>query len=198
MRAVWARCVMGLLLAGCASTKPFQAEPEPAMPPAVDAKATAEAPAMTAESAQSVKYVDPVNGFTIERPDPSWVFRAGEELSTETIVVPLVITNADKGAQVVVQVAPSVATPNQFAERLTTGLKTRAGFATSEIQPIPLAEGAVGFDFEVGDQVVGRVAILEGAAGRVYVLLATWPRGSTEGVSSDVDRILASMKATRE
>jgi len=40
----------------------------------------------------------------------------------------------------------------------------------------------------------GRVAIVEGTAGRVYVLLATWPRGSPEAVEADVDRILGSMK----
>ncbi|MGC4117023.1 MAG: hypothetical protein QM765_21165 [Myxococcales bacterium] len=157
----------------------------PAMP-AVDPK--------TAAKDHGTTFVDRENGFTIGRPGRAWKFRPGEAMNTENIVVPLVMSDESTGAQVVVQVAPAVASPAQFAERLTSGLKSREGFATSEVQPIPLADGAVGFDFLVGDQVHGRVAIIEGSAGRVYVLLATWPRGSPEGVETDVDFILGSMK----
>lgn len=183
MRTAWvaALCVA---LAGCAGSK------------AASKTETAPSAQAQPEAAPEQKtYVDAEKRFVIQRPDGDWKFRPGAELSTESIEVPVVVTNADKGAQVVVQVAPAVATPTQFAERLTVGLRTRAGFETSEIQPIPLAEGAVGFDFDVADQVHGRVAILEGGEGRVYVLLATWPQDAPAAVEKDIDSILASMKA---
>lgn len=139
-------------------------------------------------------FIDREHGFTIARPEQGWTFKPGEDLNTENIVVPLIVAEPSTGAQVVVQVAPAVASPTQFAERLTTGLQSRAGFSTSEVKPIPLADGAVGFDFEVGEQVFGRVAVLEGRGGRVYVLLATWPRNSPTSVEQDVDHILKSIK----
>ena len=163
------------------------AEPLPAMP-AVDPK--------TAAKDHGATFVDRENGFTIGRPGKAWKFRPGESLNTDNIVVPLVVTDEGSGAQVVVQVAPAVASPAQFAERLTSGLQSREGFSTGEVQPIPLSDGAVGFDFLVGDQVHGRVAIVEGSAGRVYVLLATWPRGSPVGVETEVDFILGSMRTS--
>lgn len=173
-------------LAGCAGSKAASK---------TETAPTAEVQPQPAPAPQQKTYVDAEKRFEIQRPDGDWTFRPGAELSTESIEVPVVVTNSTKGAQVVVQVAPAVATPTQFAERLTVGLRTRAGFETSEIQPIPLAEGAVGFDFDVADQVHGRVAILEGGEGRVYVLLATWPQDAPAGVEKDIDSILASMKA---
>jgi hypothetical protein len=217
--------VAALALAGCAGHKAVRGEPADPMegaqdpqkpapeipeadeagPPDAKALPGAEpstAPALpavdpkTAAKDHGATFVDRENGFTIGRPGNGWKFRPGEALNTENIVVPLVVTDEGSGAQVVVQVAPAVASPAQFAERLTSGLQSREGFATSEVQPIPLAEGAVGFDFLVGDQVHGRVAIVEGTAGRVYVLLATWPRGSPEGTETEVDFILGSMKTS--
>ncbi|MBI5549711.1 MAG: hypothetical protein HY901_37975 [Deltaproteobacteria bacterium] len=209
-KAAWAVAVAawaGLSLAACAGPKavgPGGAEqrevgpadqkaaaaPEGEAPPRVDPK--------TAGKDHGASFVDRENGFTITRPRECWSFKPGEELNTENIVVPVIIADADSGAQVVVQVAPAVASPAQFAQRLTTGLQSRDGFSTGEVQPIPLAEGAVGFDFTVGDQVHGRVAIVEGSAGRVYVLLATWPRGSPHAVEQDVDDILGSMRTSQE
>lgn len=193
-KALWVAGGSVVFVLACASTQASKkVEAEPALP-----QESPTPPAAKVEPAAQVadlKYVDDENGFEIERPNPEWSFRSGEELSTESIAVPLVVANGEKGAQVVVQVAPAVATPAQFAERLTEGLTSRAGFETSEIKPIPLAEGAVGFDFDVGEQVHGRVAILEGAEGRVYVLLATWPQSAPGEVEREVDQILGSMKA---
>ncbi|HTP29497.1 MAG TPA: hypothetical protein VMK12_28005, partial [Anaeromyxobacteraceae bacterium] len=152
----------------------------------------------TAAKDRGNRFVDRENGFSIARPRDSWSFRAGEDLNTENIVVPVIVSDSTSGAQVVVQVAPAVASPSQFAQRLTSGLQSRVGFSTGEVQSIPLAEGAVGFDFQVGQQVRGRVAIVEGSDGRVYVLLATWPRGAPASVEQDVDRILGSIKTSAE
>ena len=192
-KAGWAALGSVVFLWACASTQPKRVETEPTLD--LEASAAAAAPLEPVAQVDEARYVDPENGFEIEKPTSEWSFRSGEELSTESIAVPLVVANSDKGAQVVVQVAPAVATPAQFAERLTEGLTSRAGFETSAVKPIPLAEGAVGFDFEVGDQVHGRVAILEGTQGRVYVLLATWPQGAPGGVEGEIDAILGSMKA---
>jgi ABC-type amino acid transport substrate-binding protein len=184
--------VVGVALAGCASTKANTSQEPSAVQAEPLAPAEAEAPASSQEDPS--RYVDAERRFEIHRPDGSWNFRDGRELSTESIEVPVVVANAAQGAQVVVQVAPAVATTTQFAERLTLGLRTRAGFATTEIEPIPLADGAVGFDFDVADQVHGRVAILEGGGGQVYVLLATWPQGAPATLERDIDHILNSMK----
>lgn len=204
MRKVAWAAVAGVVLAGCAGSK-AATRGEPSDVPVKEASAAPESTPAPVEPAVDPKtaakdrgetFVDRENGFTIGRPGEGWSFRPGEELSTENIVVPVIVVDPESGAQVVVQIAPAVASPAQFAQRLTTGLQARDGFATSEVQPIPLADGAVGFDFAVGDQVSGRVAILEGTGGRVYVLLATWPRGSPESVEKDVENILGSMKAS--
>jgi hypothetical protein len=110
----------------------------------------------------------------------------------------LVISSEEDSAQVIVQIAPAVATPNQFAQRLSVGLRARAGFSISEVVPIPLADGAVGFDFRVQDQVHGRVAILEGTPGRIFVLLATWPQDAPASVENDIDHILSSMRTVEQ
>jgi hypothetical protein len=154
-------------------------------------------PANASASAQpDLLYVDPALGFEIARPrGDGWRFSPGEGGSAaESVAVPVIVAHRQTGAQVVVQVAPAVATPAQFAERLTTGLRTRPGFMTTEIQPIALADGAVGFAFTMGDQVAGRVAVVGGNAGRVYVLLATWPQDAPPAVITGVDEILRSLK----
>lgn len=179
MGRFWA--ALGVVCAvGCASTQ--EAGPQPPETKQVVSRT------------KSDRYVDAVNGFSIERPGERWTFKTSEHLSTDHVAVPLVITDNATNAQVVVQIAPAVATPSQFAERLTMGLQSRAGFVTTDIQPIPLADGAVGFDFKAGAEVVGKVAILEGAEGRVYVLLATWPTDADAAIPREIDQILGSMK----
>ena len=188
MRGILSTVLAAVLFTGCAGSR---AKPvtQGARPPQ---GATARAP--VPNPARELTFVDAEHGFQIDKPDVQWRFRPSEDLSTESIAVPLVVTNTEKNAQVVVQIAPAVATPSQFAERLTLGLKSRAGFTTSDVEPLPVADGAVGFDFAVADQVNGRVAILEGEKGRVYVLLATWPKDAAVGVEKDVDRIMGSIK----
>jgi hypothetical protein len=114
------------------------------------------------------------------------------------VAVPVIVAHRNTGAQVVVQVAPAVATPAAFAERLTNGLRTRPGFTTTEVEPIPVADGAVGFAFTMGDQVAGRVAVVGGQSGHVYVLLATWPQGAPPSVIAGVDEIVRSLKTTTQ
>ncbi len=182
MRGFWA--AMGVVCAfGCASTSET-----------VQQQPAAKTQVVARKKQQPERFFDKENGFSIERPGERWSFRPSEHLSTEHVAVPLVITDSTTNAQVVVQIAPAVATPSQFAERLTNGLQSRAGFVTTDIQPIPLADGAVGFDFKAGEEVIGKVAILEGSEGRVYVLLATWPTDADGAVPEDIDQILSSMK----
>ncbi|MBS2028234.1 MAG: hypothetical protein JST54_10045 [Deltaproteobacteria bacterium] len=143
-------------------------------------------------------YADPALGFEIARPrGDAWKFTPGETSGTTgAVAVPVIVAHRASGAQVVVQVAPAVATPIQFATRLTSGLRSRPGFTTTEVEPIPLAEGAVGFAFTMGDQVAGRVAVVSGSSGKVYVLLATWPQDAPPAVISGVDEIVRSLHTT--
>jgi hypothetical protein len=147
------------------------------------------------EGTGNLIYVDPSLGFEIARPrGDAWRFTPGEGTSTaENVAVPVIVAHRASGAQVVVQVAPAVASPAEFANRLTAGLRARPGFTTSEVQAIPLAEGAVGFGFTMGDQVAGRVAVVGGSSGKVYVLLATWPQDAPPAVISGVDEIVRSL-----
>ncbi len=190
----WA-ALAAAVAAGCASNGAAKTESAASLK---SGRAPSDGPRPRAKAAGTEYFFDAQNGFRIQRPDASWAFRPGRDLSTDSIAVPLVIANAASQAQVVVQVAPAVATPSQFAQRLSSGLKARAGFATGEVEPIPVADGAVGFDFAVGDEVRGRVAILEGREGRVYVLLATWPRGAPGAVVRDVELIFSSMEVAGE
>jgi hypothetical protein len=141
-----------------------------------------------------LKHVDAANGFEIERPSETWSLYPGDEFSTEVIAVPVVLLEEAQGAQVVVQIAPAIASPPEFAERLIEGLSTRGEFSTGEIYDLELAEGAVGFDFIAAEQVIGRVAILEGSNGKVFVLLATWPMNAPQNLDQEIDAILGSMK----
>jgi hypothetical protein len=151
----------------------------------------------TADSPE-LRYVDPALGFEIARPrGDAWSFTAGEGgTATDSVAVPVIVAHRSTGAQVVVQVAPAVATPIQFAQRLTSGLRSRPGFTTTDVEPIALADGAVGFAFTMGDQVAGRVAVVGGASGKVYVLLATWPQDAPPSVITGVDEIVRSLKCT--
>lgn len=194
MRWIWVAAMV--VAAGCAGSRAASRADAPATATRAQEAAKAPTPPQAAaqpEAAQKT-FIDKEHGFEIARPDGNWTFKEGKDLSTDTIDVPVVIANKSTGAQIVVQVAPAVATPSQFAERLTMGLRSRAGFVTSDITPIPLADGAVGFNFAVANEVSGRVAILEGGEGRVYVLLATWPHGAPGNVEQDVDGILRSLK----
>jgi hypothetical protein len=95
---------------------------------------------------------------------------------------------------VVLQVVPTDWSPTQIAERLTEGLRAQPGFITTDPEPIPLSETAVGFDLSVGEEVRGRVAVREGQPGRVLMMLATWPARAPEGVAQSVDALIEGVR----
>jgi hypothetical protein len=139
------------------------------------------------------KYIDPDLGFELVRPEGNWQLDANNDTTSEGVAVPVVLRNKDTGAQVVLQIAPAVATPTQFAERLTTGLRDHPGFTATDPMPVPLSDSAVGFDFEMGEKVQGKVAVVEGGSGRVFMMMATWPK-AIPGAVAAVDEIFTSVK----
>ena len=140
------------------------------------------------------RYVDEDLGFEIIRPTADWQLDETNERTPEGLSIPVILRHNTSGAQVVLQVAPAVATPTQFAERLTEGLRQQPGFTTTDPVPIPLSENAVGFDFAVGDSVLGRVAVREGRPGRVLMMLATWPAEASADVTQNVDAIIEGIR----
>jgi len=139
-------------------------------------------------------YLDSDLGFEIGRPSESWQLDATGELTPEGLSIPVVLRHRDSGAQVVLQVAPAIASPTEMAERLTSGLRSQPGFKAGDPEPLALRDGAVGFAFEMGEAVRGRVAVLEGGKGQIFVMLATWPRAAGTSVVSAVEEIFSSVK----
>ncbi|RYZ36904.1 MAG: hypothetical protein EOO71_30085 [Myxococcaceae bacterium] len=144
------------------------------------------------------RYVDEDLGFEIVRPTAEWQLDETNERTPEGLAIPVILRHRVSGAQVVLQVAPGVATPTQFAERLTQGLRQQPGFTTTDPQPIALSDNAVGFDFQVGDGVRGKVAVREGNGGRVLMMLATWPTELSEDVTVSVDELMAGVRPLPE
>lgn len=145
------------------------------------------------------RYVDEDLGFEIVRPTAEWQLDETEHQDApDGMAIPVVLKHRTSGAQVVLQVAPAVATPVQFAERLNEGLKGQPGFVASDPQPLPLSDSAVGFDFQVEGGVRGRVAVTEGSPGRVFMMLATWPEGSPEDVSRSVEALFSAVRPLPE
>ncbi|MBZ4422401.1 hypothetical protein [Myxococcus sp. RHSTA-1-4] len=140
------------------------------------------------------RYVDEDLGFEIVRPTADWELDETNERTPEGLSIPVILRHNTSGAQVVLQVAPAVASPTQFAERLTEGLRQQPGFTTTDPAPIPLSEDAVGFDFQVGDTVLGRVAVREGRPGRVLMMLATWPAQASSDVTRSVDALIEGVR----
>jgi hypothetical protein len=148
-----------------------------------------------AEQASSTRrYVDEDLGFEIVRPTAEWQLDETEDQnSPEGMAIPVILKHRTSGAQVVLQVAPAVATPTQFAERLSEGLKEQPGFVASDPEPLPLSDSAVGFNFTVEGGVRGRVAVTEGSPGRVFMMLATWPETAPEDVSRSVEALFGAV-----
>lgn len=140
------------------------------------------------------RYVDPELGFEIVRPQGGWALDATDELALDGVSIPVVMRHTATGAQVVVQVAPNNFTPTQFAERLNEGLKAQPGFTASDPEPLRYSDSAVGFSFGLGQKVTGRVAVMEGKSGRVYLMLATWPKDAPESVAGNVEQIFGSLR----
>ena len=179
---VWAAVGVALGLAGCATQRASVA----------GGFAGGAAPAPDPSSVER-RYVSPLFGFQVLRPVGNWHLETNDEVSPEGVAVPVMMTDADSGAQVVIQVAPAIATPGQFAERLASGLRRHSGFVATEPEPLALSGEAVGFSFSMGDVVRGRVAVLEGGQGRIFMVMATWPT-SEPGAAVGVDEIFTSLR----
>jgi hypothetical protein len=180
--AAWGWVVLALAAAGCSTARP-----------APRAHASAAQRAVAEVAAHERRYVDPELGFEISRPSGDWQLEQTDERTPEGLVIPVILRNRSSGAQVVLQVAPAVATPTQFAERLTHGLRTQPGFTTTDPEPLPLSDDAVGFRFTMGEAVQGKVAVLAGGEDRVFMMMATWPAGAPAGVLESVDAIIGSV-----
>jgi len=139
-------------------------------------------------------YQDTKLGFAVVRPSADWQLEASDFFAEEGISIPLVLRHAPTGSQVILQIAPDVATPIQYAERMTEGLRTQPGFQTSEVEPIPLTDESVGFSFALGEDVRGRVAIREGSPGNVFMVMATWPTEAENNVVETIDAIISSIQ----
>jgi hypothetical protein len=144
------------------------------------------------------RYVDEDLGFEIVRPTSEWQLDETNERTPEGLAIPVILRHRVSGAQVVLQVAPGVASPTQFAERLTVGLRQQPGFVTTDPRPLALSDNAVGFDFQVGDGVSGKVAVREGNGGRVLMMLATWPSEAATDVPASVDALMAGVRPLPE
>ena len=92
-----------------------------------------------------------------------------------------------------VQVAPPIATPTQFAERLVAGLRSYQGFTATDPEPLPISDDAVGFRFAMKNRVRGRIAVRPGT-GNVLMIVATWPVDASDGITDDVDQIFVSVR----
>lgn len=139
-------------------------------------------------------YLDSTLGFQIGRPSDSWQLDATGEVTPDGLSIPVVLRHPESGAQVVLQVVPAVATPTEMAERLTDGLREYPGFSATDPEPLRMREGAVGFAFQMGDQVRGRVAVCEGGRGQMFMMLAAWPRGAEARVAAAVEQIFSSLR----
>jgi len=189
---VWAVVLAGVC-AACSTTKPAVMEA-----PATGGSGWAR----PQEAAVGTRYVDESLGFELTRPNDEWLLDETGERTPEGIAIPVVLNHRTTGAQMVLQVAPAVATPTEFAERLTAGLRQQPGFLASDPQPLRMSDSAVGFDFTVGERVRGRVAVregspdcylMEGTQGCIFMMLATWPVNAPEEVPASVDALFESV-----
>lgn len=195
LRAVVVSGLLVLGISGCATQHAASAPPSTAQ----RGEALAQGPRAPIERASFTKpperrYVDPQLGFEIIRPAGNWQLDANDEITPEGLAIPVVLRQRETGAQVVIQVAPAVASPAQFAERLTAGLRSHPGFTSTDPEPIPLAEGAVGFAFALGNKISGKVAVVEGKSGQVFMMMATWPADAPSAVAMGVDEVFNSLR----
>jgi hypothetical protein len=145
-------------------------------------------------AAEPERYVDAKLGFELTRPARGWRLSVTGDPGEDGLVVPVTLQHGT-GATVVLQIAPAVATPLQYAERLTTGLTDQLGATIGGLEPLSMSAGAVGFRFRMDSGgVMGRVAVREGSAGNVFMMLATWPETAPPDVAQGVDAIFASIK----
>jgi len=183
----------GLLVLCTACSGAKQAVREPSEPGMGGSGLVAREESLDGAGSASQRYVDQVLGFELTRPGGDWTLDETDERTPEGLAIPVVLRHRTSGAQVVLQVAPAVATPAQFAERLTLGLRSQPGFVTSDPEPLPMSDSAVGFDFAVGDSVRGRVMVRDGSEGNIFMLLATWPAAAPAEVPETVNALFESV-----
>lgn len=186
-RLAWGFLVLGA--AGCSSSRQA-VKADAAQPTGTGGSGRVEA----LTTAVSGPYVDEELGFEIIRPSDEWELNVSTERTPEGLAVPVVLRHAPSRAQVVLQVAPAVATPTQFAERLAEGLRQQPGFIITDPVPLSLSDTAVGFSFKVRDDVHGRVAVRDGQEGRVLMMLATWPAQAVAGDLLKVDALIEGIR----
>ena len=189
MRAArgWGTAVLAAMaVSGCATNRSAKAGAA-AAPPAIGGSG-GERPS---------RYVDSSLGFEVSRPGPEWQLDVTGDDGKEGVATPVVLRHAGMGAQVVIQVAPAVASPVEFAERLVQGMRGQPGFVTSDPEPVPLSDDAVGFQFSLADRVHGRVAVRSGTQGRVLMLLGTWPAEAPAEAPAAVDEVFRGVKPIR-
>ncbi|WP_224368291.1 hypothetical protein [Hyalangium versicolor] len=192
----WLGCGVVLLCTACGASRASVVKQPQALQEAQVSQAVV---ASDGPHSSARRYVDEDLGFEIVRPTAEWQLDETEDQnSPEGLAIPVVLKHRTSGAQVVLQVAPAVATPTQFAERLNAGLREQPGFVASDPEPLPLSDSAVGFNFQVGDGVRGRVAVTEGSPGRVFMMLATWPAESPEDVSQSVEALFGAVRPLPE
>lgn len=151
------------------------------------------APAPPKESVEARTYKDEELGFEVERPD-GWGF-APRVAAPDGGAIPLVIAQPEKGAQVIVQVAPKVASAEQISGDLRIKLDEHPGIEAGESGPVKAREKAYGFGFTAEGERAGRVAVLEGAD-RLFVVIGSWPRAADAALKKDVDHIFGSLHGT--
>jgi hypothetical protein len=179
------------LCTACSGAK--QAVREPADPGTGGSGAVAREQSLGADESGPRRYVHQALGFELTQPGGDWLLDETEEQTPEGLAIPVVLRHRTSGAQVVLQVAPAVASPIQFAERLTMGLRSQPGFVTTDPEPLALSDSAVGFDFAVGDNVRGRVVVRDGSPGHVFMMLATWPTSAPDDVPRTVNALFESV-----
>ncbi|WNG35757.1 hypothetical protein F0U60_20245 [Archangium minus] len=179
------------LCTACSGAK--QAVREPSDPGTGGSGEVAREQSLSAEQSGPQRYVHQALGFELTQPGGDWLLDETDEQTPEGLAIPVVLRHRTSGAQVVLQVAPAVASPIQFAERLTLGLRSQPGFVTSDPEPLSMSDSAVGFDFAVGDNVRGRVVVRDGSAGHVFMMLATWPATAPDEVPQTVNALFESV-----
>lgn len=191
MRA-WGVWALGLSVvgAGCAGTRGAVGAGEPADPPPGAVQVMEQSGSALGGPE---RYVDSQLGFELIRPTGSWRLSITNDPGEDGLVVPITLQHGS-GATVVLQIAPAIATPFEYAERLTRGMQNELGAITGGLEALGLSEDAVGFSFHLEAGVIGRVAVREGGTGSVFMLLATWPSSVTREVTEGVDAIFASVR----
>ena len=184
----------GLLVLCTACSTSKQAVKDSSDPGTGGSGPVAQAQSLDQDQSGPRRYVDQFLGFEILQPGGEWLLDEVGEQTDEGLATPVVVRHPGTRAQVVLQVAPAVASPLQFAERLMSGLRGQPDFATSEPEPLPMSDSAVGFYFTVGENVRGRVMVRDGGPGRVFMVLATWPTEAPPDVADTVNAVFESVR----